>query len=367
MGNKKSLRYGELFCGPGGLARGAIDAGLEHSEYSIKHSWANDNDEWACKTYAHNICGNMNDESVIHGDVRKINFKNLGKIEILAFGFPCNDFSLVGEQKGIEGKFGPLYRYGVNALKLKTPQAFVAENVGGLISSNSGDAFKLILKDFVNAGYRITVNKFKFEEYGIPQNRHRILIVGLKENDFENFYEIPKPTKTIVTSKEALENPKIPEEATNQEPTNHPPKVKLRLSQILPGQNAWNADLDENLKLNVKNVKLSQIYRRLNPNEPAYTVTGSGGGGTHMYHYDMKKFALNNRERARLQTFPDDYKFLGGKEQVRKQIGMAVPVRGAKFIFSALLNTLSGRSYKYTEPSIGYFYSGNINEIDYII
>ena len=90
--------------------------------------------------------------------------------------------------------------------------------------------------------------------------------------------------------------------------------------------------------------RISQIYKRLNPDRPAYTVTGSGGGGTHIYHWAEPR-ALTNRERARLQTFPDDFVFMGSKESVRKQIGMAVPCRGAKLIFEAVLRSFAGVEY----------------------
>ena len=100
------------------------------------------------------------------------------------------------------------------------------------------------------------------------------------------------------------------------------------------------------LQLHVKGAKISQIYKRLDPEKPAYTVTGSGGGGTHIYHYSEPR-ALTNRERARLQTFPDTFVFEGSKESVRKQIGMAVPVQGAKVIFEAILKTFAGEEYEY--------------------
>ena len=126
---------------------------------------------------------------------------------------------------------------------------------------------------------------------------------------------------------------------------------------ILPGQNAFNADLPEELKLNVRGAKISQIYKRLDPTKPAYTVTGSGGGGTHIYHWEEPR-ALTNRERARLQTFPDDYVFEGSKESVRKQIGMAVPCQGAKIIFEAILKTFTGIEYESMESSLK-------DEVDY--
>ena len=94
----------------------------------------------------------------------------------------------------------------------------------------------------------------------------------------------------------------------------------------------------------MKGVKISSIYKRLDPNKPAYTVTGSGGGGTHTYHWSEPR-ALTNRERARLQTFPDSFTFSGPKEAVRKQIGMAVPPRGASIIFEAILKTFAGVTY----------------------
>ena len=104
--------------------------------------------------------------------------------------------------------------------------------------------------------------------------------------------------------------------------------------------------------MNVKGAKISQIYKRLDPDKPAYTVTGSGGGGTHIYHWEEPR-ALTNRERARLQTFPDNYEFKGSKESVRKQIGMAVPCQGAKIIFEAILKTFAGIPYEYMDPYIG--------------
>jgi DNA (cytosine-5)-methyltransferase 1 len=149
------------------------------------------------------------------------------------------------------------------------------------------------------------------------------------------------------SSKYAIENPPIGENALNNEVTKQSETVVERLKHIRPGENAFNADLPDHLKLNVKGAKISQIYKRLDPNKPAYTVTGSGGGGTHIYHYSEPR-ALTNRERARLQTFPDSYEFIGSKESVRKQIGMAVPVNGAKIIFEAVLNTFAGIAY----PSI---------------
>ena len=122
-------------------------------------------------------------------------------------------------------------------------------------------------------------------------------------------------------------------------------QVVERLKYIKPGENAFTANIPEHLQLKVRGAKISQIYKRLDPSKPAYTVTGSGGGGTHIYHWSEPR-ALTNRERARLQTFPDDYYFCGSKESVRRQIGMAVPPAGAKIIFEAILKTFASIPYE---------------------
>lgn len=340
------FRLGELFCGPGGLAYGAANAKIERKNYAITHAWANDYDSDTCNTYRHNICPNDPD-SVICGDVRKLDLESLPPIDALAFGFPCNDFSVVGEQKGFDGKFGPLYSYGVRVLKSHQPDWFLAENVGGLRSANEGNAFQVILNDMRKAGYRVYPNLYKFEEYGVPQARHRVIIVGIRE-DLPYEFKIPSTAPYAdadVTCRTAIEQPPIPADAYNNEMTKQSAAVVERLRHIKPGQNAFTADLPDHLKLNVRGAKISQIYKRLDPEKPAYTVTGSGGGGTHIYHWSENR-ALTNRERARLQTFPDHYHFQGSKESVRKQIGMAVPCEGARIIFEAILKTFAGIPYE---------------------
>jgi DNA (cytosine-5)-methyltransferase 1 len=143
----------------------------------------------------------------------------------------------------------------------------------------------------------------------------------------------------------------IPEDVANNERTAQSAIVVERLKYIKEGENAFTANLPPDLQLNVKGAKISQIYKRLKADEPSYTITGSGGGGTHVYHYKEHR-ALTNRERARLQTFTDDFIFSGSKESVRKQIGMAVPPMGIKVIFEALLKTILGKEYETMEAKV---------------
>ena len=348
------FRLGELFCGPGGIGYAAITAKIANPDYKIVHAWANDYDKDTCDTFIKNIA--KDETTVICKDIRKLNYnalQEISNIDALAFGFPCNDFSVVGEQKGIDGSFGPLYSYGVKALNRFKPIWFLAENVGGLKNANDGKAFSKILNDMFKAGYSVYPHLYKFEEYGVPQARHRIIIIGIRK-DQEVIYKVPSISlfsKKLRNCKQAIENPPISKDAHNNELTKQSADVIKRLKYIKPGENAFTANIPEELQLKVVGAKISQIYRRLDPNKPAYTITGSGGGGTHVYHWKENR-ALTNRERARLQTFPDEFIFCGSKESVRKQIGMAVPVDGVRIIFEAVLNCFAGIDYEADEFNI---------------
>ena len=345
---------GEFYCGPGGLGLGAKRATIKASDgavHSFKHLFATDYDPDACATYKKNVCEKC---EVICTDIKKLKIESLPYVDGFLYGFPCNDFSNVGEAKGLKGKFGPLYSYGVRYIDLRNPMFFLAENVSGISNANSGSAFTKILEELASAGkkgYDITVHKYKFEEYSIPQARHRFIVIGFRK-DLGLTFNVPAPINADkpITCKKALTEKPFHNEAPNQELTRQSKQVIERLKYIKPGENAWSLDLPEHLKLNVRGAKMSMIYKRLDPNKPAYTITGSGGGGTHVYHWKEHR-ALTNRERARLQTFPDDFKFMGSKESVRKQIGMAVPVDAAEFILRCVLKTLVGKKYKSIKPN----------------
>ena len=371
----ETVRLGEFFSGPGGMALGAhlAAADVEIAQHMrLEHAWAYDIDADSCRTYSDSVPGARLGETVKAMDVRQAvdpeesdELFRMGSIDGFAFGFPCNDFSLVGERKGLDGKFGGLYKTGVTVLEQKQPDWFVAENVGGIRSANNGSAFALILGELADAGYDVTPHLYRFEEYGVPQRRHRVIVVGIRSDIADERgirFRVPKPThgsaaeveamgvKPYVTAADALDK-ELPFGAPNAERARQTARVIDRISRIKPGMNAFNAGLPDDLKLNVRGATISQIYRRLAPDEPSYTVTGSGGGGTHMYHWAEPR-ALTNRERARLQTFDDMMRFHGNRDSVRKQIGMAVPVEGAKAIFTALFRTLHGIPYETVPANI---------------
>ena len=393
-----SFKLGELFSGPGGMALGAKLAAETFQqengcELPIEHIWGVDLDENARDTYHLNlpgegVCMDAND-FVNNRLTDKKTISKFENISALAFGFPCNDFSLVGEQRGFQGKFGNLYKAGVKAIEQSNPLFFVAENVSGIHSANSDAAFYKIIKELESAGsgYNITTHLFKFEQYGVPQARHRYIIVGIRADQNLTF-AVPSPEQYKFANNSceyALKN--ISNDLDSNEYTKQSDQVIWRLIFTPPGVNAWKLDeivgweantllayletipwFEEKIRpigtiqdirnkieycrLHVKTgSKMSHIYKRLVATKPSYTITGSGGGGTHVYHWEEPR-ALVNRERAALQTFPPDFRFCGNRDQIRKQIGMAVPPQGAKIIFKAILDTFAGKKYdSLSEPS----------------
>ncbi|MDP4117164.1 MAG: DNA cytosine methyltransferase [Bacteroidota bacterium] len=324
-----------LFSGCGGLDLGFVQAGFETV-------WANDNDHWSCETYKRNF-GNH----IVEGDIADINFKNTPDCDLITGGFPCQDFSMIWKRGGLTTDRGNLYKFFVRAVAEKKPKAFVAENVKGLLTANKGQAIKQIVKDFQNVdqvGYRIYANLFKFAEYGVPQLRERVIIVGIR-SDIPFEFKKPLPTHTpdtYVTAKEALKG--VDNISWNNEPLAIKEHTRQLISLIPPGGNF--ADIPKSNPYYVKGM-ISHVYRRLHPDKPSTTIIAGGGGGTWGYHYQEPR-PLTNRERARLFCFPDDFIFEGNITQVRRQIGNAVPPKGVRLVAEELMKLFNG-AYEKTE------------------
>lgn len=372
----QTYRMGELFSGPGGMALGARLATQAVDGVMLQHAWANDYDLDTCKTYKRNILlPEYGDDAklvessadlpaagggVVHQNVHDLDIDALGDIDGFAFGFPCNDYSLVGEWKGLGGKYGPLYSYGVKVLASKKPKWFVAENVSGLRGANEGKAFKQILEHLQapddGPRYRLVPHLYSFDQYGVPQRRERIVIVGVRD-DLDVEFQVPSPTSyehLDVSAGSALTHPPIALDAPNHEFARQSAQVVERLGYLRPGEHAFSPralkEMPKRLHINTRTT-ISTTYKRLEPDKPSYTVTGAGGGGSYVYHWELDR-ALTNREKARLQSFPDDFVFEGLRDSVRKQVGMAVPVKGAEAIFTALFKSFAGVPYPSIAPNI---------------
>ena len=309
-----------IFSGCGGL-----DYGFHMEGY--KTIWANDFAEWAVKSFAANF-GNV----IKCEDITKINpyqDATIPNCDIVLGGFPCQDFSIIWKQPGLNGKRGGLFRHFAEFVDAKKPKAFVAENVKGLITANKGKAIETIIKDFesIEPGYIVKPHLYNFAEYGVPQFRERVLFVGIRIDTGFDFVH-PKPTHgpqaplPYVTAGEALRG--VENIPTNNEHINIKDKTRRMLELIPEGGNF--TDIPKDNPLYVKGM-ISHVYRRINRNEPAKTIIAAGGGGTWGYHYPEPR-PLTNRERARLQSFPDSFIFEGSVAEVRRQIGNAVPPVG---------------------------------------
>ena len=327
-----------LFSGCGGL-----DLGFHLEGYSTV--WANDFSQWACDSFR-SYFGDV----VRHADITNIDpftDESIPDCDIILGGFPCQDFSVIWKQPGLNGKRGGLYRNFLDFVSAKQPKAFVAENVKGLLSANKSKAIDTIIKDFENISpnYVVKPHLYNFADYGVPQFRERVLIVGIRVDTGFDFKH-PLPThgdgreNPYVTAGQAIEDALDIEH--NNERINCAEKTIRMLSLIPEGGNF--TDIPPDHELYVKGM-ISHVYRRINRSEPAKTIIAAGGGGTWGYHYPDPR-PLTNRERARLQTFPDDFIFTGSVTEVRRQIGNAVPPNGVRLLARRLLPLFKGNYQK---------------------
>lgn len=320
-----------LFAGCGGMDLGFTLA--EHPKYKYDLVWANDFDKYACETYKKNF-----KHEIVCKDIWEVDFDNTPPADIVIGGFPCEDFSVLrGDTRpGFKSKRGLLYTKFVEAVAKKLPLFFVAENVKGLLSAHNGWAIKKIKEDFEkvdHVGYNVDYKLIKFADYGVPEKRERVIIVGIR-NDLGLRFVFPEPThkNRHVSAKEALKD--VEKVKLNNEKLGIMESTKEKLERIPAGGNYKN--LSEYADKNW----MSLIYKRLHPDEPSPTIVACGGGGTWGYHYDEPR-PLTNRERARIQTFPDDFEFMGSTTEVRRQIGNAVPPLGIKPIAEQILKILN--------------------------
>lgn len=311
----KLLNVISLFSGCGGM-----DLGFKKAGFNIL--WANDIDKKACDTYTKNI-GNH----IIHGDITEMDYSEIPDADLIIGGFPCQDFSIIWKREGLSSQRGNLYKNFVDIIALKNPKMFIAENVKGILTANKKQAIKQIVDDFSstgNYGYNTSYYLINFADYGTPQIRERVLIIGVRK-DIAIHFIIPEPTHSEVnhvSSKEALKDVEIVKYNNEHQKIQKSTVEKLKI--IPPGGNF--TDIPKSSPHYVKGM-ISHVYRRLHPYKPAKTIIAAGGGGTWGYHYSEPR-PLTNRERARLFGFPDNFIFEGSISEVRRQVGNSVPPIG---------------------------------------
>lgn len=288
----KSISVVSLFSGCGGMDLGFVGGfdflGRRFGKTGFKIIWANEINPAACRTYKKNL-----GDYIVEGDINEYLDKLPDYADVVIGGFPCQDISINGKMLGIKGKRSSLYTAIVEAVDRIKPKVFVAENVGGLLLKKNSESLKKIMEDFNSLGYTISCELYHATDYGVPQTRERVFIVGTRK-DYPKF-EPPKPTcKTPITAKQALADLELMQE--NEE-----------FSHI------WSK----------ANVSGEQGNRRLIADRPGYTMRAECHGNI-QFHYSLSR-RISMREAARIQSFPDTFVFPCKLRETERQIGNAVP------------------------------------------
>lgn len=387
-----------LFSGCGGFDLGFIQEGFNVV-------WANDFDERAASTYRHNI-GNH----IVHGDISKIKSSEIpNNFDVLLAGFPCQGFSVSNTKRSMSDKRNFLYLEVLRILKDKKPKFFVCENVKGLLSIQKGKVIQMILQDFRSLGYKVDFKVLKASDYGVPQNRERVIIIGNcigLENPFPKISHGEKGHLPYITVEKAIGKladvrlQEAPFHLGNELIYNHvartnvsdmfwkrkhdvsqkeicdylklwkskssysvkkldklfgyrhtaghwfrsdhsgaipSPKDWWNLKKVLGFDDKYDAQVTE---LEQKEITFSQSLRISNWNEPSDTITATGPE-----IHPNKQRRLSVRECAILQTFPNNFVFLGSLSSMYKQIGNAVPVLLSRRIANLLKTKLDNYEY----------------------
>lgn len=297
-----------LFSGAGGLDLGLIQAGN-------KIIWANDIDKDAVATYKENI-----GEHIVCDDIGNIDIKDIPSADVVIGGFPCQGFSQANMRRVLDDDRNQLYKFFYQVIKIKQPLFFIAENVKGILSIGKGAAIEQITADFEEAGYEVTVNLVNMADYGVPQTRQRVIIVGQRKDLGEEMrFQFPAPSYTKdgnrkwISIKQAIGH--FPDPDSENDVLNH---------------------IYSSYKVVYRNFT---GHRETNPDKPSPTILARGngkGGVCAIPHYNGKR-RLTVRESASVQTFPENFHFVGNMNSCYRQIGNAVPVRFAKKLGEELI------------------------------
>ncbi|MFJ8065367.1 DNA cytosine methyltransferase [Psychrobacillus sp. NPDC096426] len=336
---KKKPTVIDMFCGCGGLSRGFMDAG-----YEVLLGIDNNKDALVSFKANHNgavaMNGNLFEGSTI---LEMASLTNNSQVDLIIGGPPCQGFSLTGKREEDDER-NTLFKSMVNAVAFFQPKAFVLENVPGLTTLYKGKAREVIIKEFTDLGYTVNDQILYAPDYGVPQIRKRLFFVGLLHGET---FEFPEPILTpdkYVTCGDAISDlhdftddnlgsevssyksapqskyqklmRKHATDLFNHIGTKHTELVIDVISQVPEGGN--HKDLPPGVG---ESRKFNEAWTRYHRNKPSKTIDT---GHRNHFHYQYNRVP-SVRENARLQSFPDDFRFYGNKTQQYRQVGNAVP------------------------------------------
>ncbi len=332
----KKYKVVSLFSGCGGLDLGFLGGfNCFEGENKIKFAknpfqivWANDFLKPACDSYTKYF-----DHKIVYGDITKIDKSTIPVGDIVIGGFPCQDFSISGKQGGLSTERGNLYQQMLEVIRIQHPIAFLAENVKNILSpmlvdENGIRAIDRIRGDFESLGYNVEVNLVYAPDYGIPQRRWRVFIVGIQK-ELGKTFKMPKAHHPFMTSKQAIDD--LWGKENDPSIFNH---NQMSLAKFKPPKRNGNqgnyqvkADQPSQTIRSEHHMNIQAHYRTYKEDEPQ--------------NRDYWR-RLTVRECARLQTFPDDFWFSGTKSDAYRVVGNAVPPMLGWYMARALYAALEG-------------------------
>ncbi len=339
-GTEVIYRSVDLFCGAGGLTLGLRRAGWE-TALAVEY------DPTACATYQHNFP----DTIVSCGDIRMVEFTEYaGQVDLVAGGPPCQPFSVAGNQRAHDDPRDCIPEF-IRAVREIAPRAFLMENVAGLASKRHDSYLRFVLEQLAALGYGVAYRVVDAADYGAPQHRRRLIVVGLREGTFQ----FPEATHG-----EGRRSPhSTAGRAIDGAPADEPNRAKITFAKnpvLRPSPFAG--------------MLVNGGGRPIDLDRPSQTIPASAGGNrTHIvdpdrvlvdYHRYLRDGGtpargsvegvrrLTVRESARLQCFPDDFEFLGPQSARYRQVGNAVPPVLAEVMGQAVLRQIGGRSRRRT-------------------
>lgn len=305
----EKIKVVSLFCGCGGMDLGVIGGfnflGKEYKKNPFEIVYSVDNDEYCTKIYNDNF-----ENHCVVKDVRNLKISDLPDFDLLIGGFPCQSFSISAQNPprlGYKDERGMLFFEMVKVLKERQPRFFIAENVKGLLSANEGKAFPMIMSEFRSAGYEVTYKLLNAADYGVPQRRERVIMVGFKNHD--DFSKFRFPNKCKADDRKVLGDVIIPTEDENE----HLFFSQKAVDGMMAVREKMNKGRAMSLTEPCNTISAHLAKVSLNSTDPVYMV-------------GERYRRFSTREAARIQSFPDTFK-LDSVSEVRqyKAIGNAVP------------------------------------------
>lgn len=325
----KTLNFIEVCAGAGGLSTGFTNVGFEPL-------LLNDNDKSCVQT----LKNNHPSVKIFEGNMMEIelgDFKDID-LDVLMGGVPCQSFSQAGKREGIKDDRGKLILYFIKMVDILNPKIFIIENVKGLATHNKGETLKYIIEKFDKLDkYDIQYKVLNANDYSVPQNRERLIIVGVS-NKLNKTFNFPQKHNYKPILRDVLSDcPKSPGIEYKKE--------KYDLFKLIPEGGCW-VDLPVELQKSYMGKSYYSgggkrgILKRLDMNKPSLTLLTSPSQKQTERCHPTETRPLQILEYSRIQTFPDNYKFHGSVHQIYKQIGNAVPVNLAEAIAIEVMNVL---------------------------